>query len=139
MKMKDLLRVVVFILVSSIVFVSCGEDEQVQDMPEPTKQTEMKEVTQPEEASKDTMKAETEMTEKKEEKKTEKIMPAGDTPETYEVQNGETLESIAEKFYGDSEKWFYIFAENERSIDCWNNIYPGQKLIIPELNETENM
>ena len=53
-------------------------------------------------------------------------------PETYEVKDGDTLTTIAEKFYGDSSRWFEIFAANEGEINNWNNIYPGQTIkLIP--------
>ncbi len=52
----------------------------------------------------------------------------------YIVHEGETLETIAADYYGDSRYWFKIFAANESEIDDWNNIRPGQVLTLPEIN-----
>lgn len=53
--------------------------------------------------------------------------------ETYEVQKGDTLQSIAQKFYDDSAQWRRIWDANDGIIDEPDDIYPGQELKIPEL------
>lgn len=54
--------------------------------------------------------------------------PAGTT---YTVQKGDTLQKIAAKFYGTSKPWRKIYEANQASLKSPDNIYPGQKLIIP--------
>ncbi|MBN1299924.1 MAG: LysM peptidoglycan-binding domain-containing protein [Melioribacteraceae bacterium] len=49
----------------------------------------------------------------------------------YVVKEGETLQSIAEKLYGDKSKWFDIFLANEANIDWYDTIYVGQELKLP--------
>lgn len=65
------------------------------------------------------------------EKKTTLIKDTKTRFDFYVVKEGETLESIADKLYGDSKKWFKIFAANESEIDWYDTIYVGQKLKIP--------
>ncbi len=55
------------------------------------------------------------------------------TSDTYVVKEGETLQSISEQLYGDKTKWFKIFLANESTIDWYDTIYVGQKLILPAL------
>ena len=57
--------------------------------------------------------------------------------ETYTVQKGDTLSSIAEQQYGDSQKWPVIFMANEKGPENPNGIedpdliHPKQELTIP--------
>ncbi|MBI3317756.1 MAG: LysM peptidoglycan-binding domain-containing protein [Candidatus Omnitrophica bacterium] len=53
----------------------------------------------------------------------------GATP--YTVKKGDTLEKIAEKFYGDAGEWRRIYNANRDVLKSPNRIYPGQKLQIP--------
>lgn len=56
----------------------------------------------------------------------------GRRPETYEVQSGDTLSSIARKFYGDANAYNKIFTANQPMLKDPDEIYPGQVLIIPQ-------
>ena len=53
-------------------------------------------------------------------------------PRTYLVQEGETLQTIAEKFYGDSAKWVEIYELNSDRIERGGTIRTGQMLLLPE-------
>ena len=53
-------------------------------------------------------------------------------PDYYEVSRGDTLWKIAEKFYGQGEKWIVIFEMNMNKIKNSNMIYPYQRLTIPK-------
>ncbi len=53
-------------------------------------------------------------------------------PDYYEVSRGDTLWKIAEKFYGQGEKWIVIFEMNLNKIKNSNKIYPYQRLTIPK-------
>lgn len=50
---------------------------------------------------------------------------------TWVVQSGDSLSSIARKFYGNESKWKTIYDANRNSISNSNLIYPGQVLKIP--------
>jgi len=50
--------------------------------------------------------------------------------EIYEVQKGDSLWKIAQKFYGDGNKWKKIFEDNKEVIKDPDLIYPGQKIRI---------
>lgn len=51
----------------------------------------------------------------------------------YIVQKGDTLESIAGKFYGDSSKWRPIFSANKPPMTDPSDLKVGQELKIPSL------
>src|SRR5216684_187832 len=51
--------------------------------------------------------------------------------QSYKIQDGETLWSIADKFYGDGFKWTYIASRNNVSDET--NIPSGRILFIPPL------
>ena len=51
---------------------------------------------------------------------------------SYTVQPGDTLSSIAQRFYGNSADWRWIFDANESVIHNPNLIYVGQVLTIPD-------
>lgn len=55
------------------------------------------------------------------------------TPEVtyYEIQKGDSLWKIADKFYGDGSKHTQIFADNREVIKDPDLIFPGQKIRIP--------
>lgn len=52
-------------------------------------------------------------------------------PRTYEVVEGDTLESIARKFYGKPERWRLIYAANNSLLRDGRPLTPGMKLEIP--------
>jgi nucleoid-associated protein YgaU len=57
-----------------------------------------------------------------------------DEPEvkkTYEIKQGDTLSSIAVKFYRDSSKWKLIYRENKNAIKNPDVVVPGTKIVIP--------
>jgi nucleoid-associated protein YgaU len=49
----------------------------------------------------------------------------------HEVQKGDTLSKIAEKYYGDPSLYKDIFEANKDLLKDPNKIFPGQKLRIP--------
>lgn len=49
----------------------------------------------------------------------------------YEIQKGDSLWKIADKFYGDGTKHTKIFAENREVIKDPDLIFPGQKIRVP--------
>lgn len=50
---------------------------------------------------------------------------------TYEIKSGDTLSAIAQRHYGDANKWPKIFEANRDTIKDPDKIYPGQKITIP--------
>jgi LysM repeat protein len=50
----------------------------------------------------------------------------------YTVQPGDTLSSIARKFYGNSADWQWIYDANKSAIRNPDVIYAGQVLILPD-------
>ena len=62
--------------------------------------------------------------------------PAPPTPEkaaatTYTVVTGDSLSKIAQRQYGDAQKWPVIFEANRDTIKDPDLIHPGQVLKIP--------
>ncbi len=51
----------------------------------------------------------------------------------YEVKRGDSLSKIAKQVYGDAMKYPVIFEANKPMLKDPNLIYPGQKLVIPQL------
>jgi len=49
----------------------------------------------------------------------------------YEVKSGDTLSAIAQSVYGDASKYPQIFKANQPMLKDPDEIYPGQKLVIP--------
>jgi nucleoid-associated protein YgaU len=47
------------------------------------------------------------------------------------VRKGETLSSIAQKYYGNPPQWRKILSANRKTIAQPNSLTPGTKLIIP--------
>jgi len=73
---------------------------------------------------------------KKSERKIVAVKPA--IPEAYVVRSGDSLATIAQKFYGQEQgnkisSIQRIFKANKRFLDSPDEIYVGQKLIIPPL------
>ena len=63
----------------------------------------------------------------------DKKAPTADaaTETTYKVSSGDTLWKIADKFYGDGEKWKVIYEANKDKLSSPGTIIPGQELVIP--------
>jgi LysM repeat protein len=53
------------------------------------------------------------------------------TTRTYTVRPGDTLSSIAQRFYGNPGDWSWLYHVNSSVISNPNNIYAGEKLKIP--------
>ncbi len=53
-------------------------------------------------------------------------------PRTYNVQDGETLQTIAQKFYGDPAKWVEIYELNSDRIERGGSLQTGQVLLMPQ-------
>jgi len=51
---------------------------------------------------------------------------------TYTVQPGDTLWSIAERFYGSGHSWARVFEANLGRVQMPGLIFPGQQLVIPD-------
>lgn len=49
----------------------------------------------------------------------------------YTIEKGDNLSKIAKLFYGDSNAYMQIFAENKEVIQDPDKIFPGQKIRIP--------
>jgi LysM repeat protein len=54
---------------------------------------------------------------------------------TYTVQPGDTLSGISRKMYGSANKYMKIFEANTPLLEDPNKIYPGQELVIPNLED----
>ncbi len=54
---------------------------------------------------------------------------------SYTVQSGDTLWNIAETVYDDGSKFSLIFDANTDLLEHPDRIYPGQKLLIPDLDD----
>jgi len=52
---------------------------------------------------------------------------------TYTVQPGDSLWKIAEAHYGDGSQYMKIFEANQPLLEDPDKIYPGQELVIPDL------
>lgn len=50
----------------------------------------------------------------------------------YTVESGDTLSEVAQRFYGDPEKFRIIFQANRNQIEDPDLIFPGQVLRIPQ-------
>jgi len=50
---------------------------------------------------------------------------------TYVVQPGDTIESLAEKFYGRRDRWRLIYAANNLQLSGGRPLKPGMELEIP--------
>jgi nucleoid-associated protein YgaU len=53
------------------------------------------------------------------------------TPEVYVVRPGDTLASLARRFYGSEGKWEKIYAANRERIDNPDSLDVGSRLVIP--------
>jgi LysM repeat protein len=50
---------------------------------------------------------------------------------TYTVRPGDTLSSIAQRFYGNPADWSFLYHVNESKVANPNDIYVGEKLQVP--------
>ena len=68
----------------------------------------------------------------------DEAVPAGAETKgrTYTVQSGDTLWAIAEKMYGSGGKYMKIFEANTPLLENPDKIFPGQELVIPEIEES---
>ena len=57
--------------------------------------------------------------------------PLADAAELYTVQSGDTLWRIADRVYGDGEKYMSIFEANSEVLGSPDAVLPGQELNIP--------
>lgn len=57
------------------------------------------------------------------------------TVRMYTVQSGDTLSGISRKMYGSSNKYMKIFEANTPLLEDPDKIFPGQELVIPDLDE----
>ena len=53
--------------------------------------------------------------------------------EFYVIKSGDSLSKIAKQYYGDANKWPDLFAANKEVIQDPDEIFPGQKIVIPKL------
>lgn len=51
---------------------------------------------------------------------------------TYVVQSGDSLEKIAQKFYGRPDRWSLLYAANNSLLSGGRSLQPGMELEIPE-------
>src|SRR6516164_8279936 len=56
--------------------------------------------------------------------------------QVYVVQAGDSLWSIAQRFYGNPHMWADIYYANQSQIHDPNLIYPGQHLTLPHAGST---
>ena len=65
----------------------------------------------------------------------ESSTPASEVPtsEFYTIKEGDTLWAIAQKYYGDGNKYQVIVEENLEVIKDADKIYPGQTIRIPKI------
>ena len=64
----------------------------------------------------------------------DQLTVANPEPESvfYEVKSGDTLSKIAKHYYGDANKYPKIFEANKPMLKDADEIYPGQRLRIPD-------
>lgn len=55
--------------------------------------------------------------------------------QTYTVVSGDTLWKIADRMYGDGSQYTKIFEANTDVLNHPDRIFPGQKLVIPKLQD----
>jgi LysM repeat protein len=65
----------------------------------------------------------------------EEAIAVEDKARTYIVQSGDTLWKIAENMYGSGNKYMKIFEANTPLLENPDKIFPGQELVIPDLED----
>jgi LysM repeat protein len=55
----------------------------------------------------------------------------GATARTYVVRSGDTLSSIAQRFYHDAADWQWVYHENDKTVANPDMIYVGERLSVP--------
>lgn len=58
-----------------------------------------------------------------------------DEGRTYTVKAGDSLWAISQEMYGSGGKYMKIFEANTSILDSPDKIFPGQKLVIPDIEE----
>lgn len=58
--------------------------------------------------------------------------PEGKRPRTHVVEVGDTLERIAQKYYGAPQQWQRIVAANQAALGAGRPLVAGMELVIPE-------
>jgi nucleoid-associated protein YgaU len=66
--------------------------------------------------------------------KPEPITPPEPEKQFYTVKKGDYLSKIAKEVYGNAQKYNVIFEANKPMLKDPNLIYPGQVLVIPQLD-----
>lgn len=62
--------------------------------------------------------------------------PAADAEKrTYTVKSGDSLWKISEAMYGEGSKYMKIFEANSDLLENPDRIFPGQELVIPDLDD----
>ena len=54
---------------------------------------------------------------------------------TYTVEAGDTLWAISQKMYGNGGTYMKIYEANTSILDSPDKIFPGQKLVIPDIEK----
>jgi len=60
-------------------------------------------------------------------------------PESYTIQDGDTLEKISKLFFGKASLWTKIYDANRDKLSAPGKIYPGQVILIPSIDLEEDM
>jgi nucleoid-associated protein YgaU len=61
--------------------------------------------------------------------------PGAASGRSYTVQPGDTLWKISTEMYGEGSKYMKIFEANSDTLENPDKIYPGQELVIPDLDD----
>ena len=65
----------------------------------------------------------------------DEVEASGDKGRTYTVKSGDTLWAIAQEMYGSGGKYMKIFEANTSKLDSPDKIFPGQELVIPDIED----
>ncbi len=64
------------------------------------------------------------------------VLPVPVVRTIYKVQKGDTLQSIAQDFYGDTGRWELIYQANKSKADKSGKVRAGRTLLVPALSYT---